>query len=148
MFFVRIVRENHDLNSEWKKIVIYILPRIVQPYLLQRSGPRLPGLATHLPLLRVYVPLKAVHTWEELQPACLKKYHPQGYPSRQYRQNTGFDIKAEQQGSVVQFKASLCQWAIRQVECIICRRSSWHRELDHLVTIIWMRDSSQNLHWV
>lgn len=41
------------------------------------------------------VPLPSPHTWEELQPACLKKYPPEDYPSRQ---NTGFDIKAEQQG--------------------------------------------------
>ena len=62
---------------------------------LQRSGPKLPGPATHLPLLRLQVPLTSTHTWEELQPACLKKCPPQGYPGRQ---NMGFDIKAEQQG--------------------------------------------------
>lgn len=43
---------------------------------LQRSAPQLLGPATHLPLLRPQVRLTSPHTWEELQPACLKKYPP------------------------------------------------------------------------
>lgn len=81
-----------------------VLDSLAQPHICLCLGPQ--------------VPLTSSHTWEELQPACLKKYPPEGYPSRQ---NIGFDIKAEQQGWIVQFQAGLRLWVIRpQVECIIC----------------------------
>lgn len=73
---------------------------------LQRSGPRLLGPATHLPLLMPQVPLTSPHTWEELQPACLKKYSPQGYPSRQNRQSTGFD----KEGRTAELNSSVSSW--------------------------------------
>lgn len=84
-----------------------VLDSLAQPHICLRLRPK--------------VPHASPHTWEELHPACLKKYPPEGCPSRRREKKQHFDMKAETAGLNSSFRSwfmsacnqttsGLCYW--------------------------------------